>query len=73
MNRPLPFSAISLPFSNAMRPPTIVRSILVPSGMALLGRANWYLPRWLDWLPDLRVEGAARRDATPAAMPSGDD
>jgi RND superfamily putative drug exporter len=52
---------------------TIVRSILVPSGMALLGRANWYLPRWLDWLPDLRVEGAARRDATPAAMPSGDD
>jgi RND superfamily putative drug exporter len=37
---------------------TIVRSVLVPSAMALLGDANWYLPRWLQWLPDLRVEGA---------------
>jgi RND superfamily putative drug exporter len=37
---------------------TIVRSVLVPSAMALLGDRNWYLPRWLRWLPDLRVEGA---------------
>jgi len=37
---------------------TVVRSVLVPSAMALLGRVNWYLPRWLHWLPDLRVEGA---------------
>jgi RND superfamily putative drug exporter len=36
---------------------TIVRSILVPSAMALLGDRNWYMPRWLHWLPDLRVEG----------------
>ena len=36
---------------------TLVRIVLVPSTMALLGRANWYLPRWLSWLPDLRVEG----------------
>jgi RND superfamily putative drug exporter len=36
---------------------TIVRSILVPSAMALLDDRNWYLPRWLHWLPDLRVEG----------------
>jgi RND superfamily putative drug exporter len=36
---------------------TIVRSILVPSAMALLGDRNWYLPSWLQWLPDLRVEG----------------
>ena len=35
---------------------TIVRSVLVPSTMALLGRANWYLPSFLSWLPDLRVE-----------------
>jgi putative drug exporter of the RND superfamily len=35
---------------------TIVRSILVPSSMSLLGDWNWYLPRWLEWLPDLRVE-----------------
>ena len=35
---------------------TIVRIVLVPSGMKLLGRWNWYLPQGLDWLPDLRVE-----------------
>jgi RND superfamily putative drug exporter len=47
---------------------TIVRSILVPSAMALLGDRNWYLPRWLHWLPDLRVEGTPVpvRTATPA-------
>ncbi len=36
---------------------TIVRSILVPSAMALLGKRNWYLPSWLHWLPELRFEG----------------
>ncbi|MBY5162621.1 MMPL family transporter [Salsipaludibacter albus] len=36
---------------------TIVRSVLVPATMALLGDRNWYLPRWLRWLPDLHVEG----------------
>jgi RND superfamily putative drug exporter len=33
---------------------TIVRSVLVPSAMQLLGDRNWYLPRFLNWLPDLR-------------------
>src|SRR4029453_18452890 len=37
--------------------PTIIRSGLLPSVMKLLGRWNWYLPRWLDWLPRLQVEG----------------
>jgi len=32
---------------------TIVRSVLVPATMTLLGDRNWYLPRWLDWLPRL--------------------
>jgi len=36
---------------------TIVRSVLVPSSMKLLGNLNWYLPSWLEWLPKLRVEG----------------
>ncbi len=36
---------------------TVVRSVLVPSMMALLGNVNWYLPSWLNWLPDLRIEG----------------
>jgi RND superfamily putative drug exporter len=36
---------------------TLVRSVLVPATMTLLGDKNWYLPRWLRWLPDIRVEG----------------
>jgi uncharacterized membrane protein YdfJ with MMPL/SSD domain len=35
---------------------TIVRCVLVPSSMKLLGRWNWYLPSWLGWLPDPHVE-----------------
>ena len=35
---------------------TIVRMVLVPSSMKLLGNWNWYLPKWLAWMPDLRVE-----------------
>jgi putative drug exporter of the RND superfamily len=37
---------------------TIVRTVLVPASMRLLGTWNWYLPRWLRWLPQLRVEAA---------------
>ena len=37
---------------------TIVRSVLVPATMRLLGDRNWYLPRRLEWLPDLRIETA---------------
>ena len=36
---------------------TIVRSILVPSTMRLLGDYNWYLPSWLEWLPHIDIEG----------------
>ena len=35
---------------------TLVRSILVPASMEVLGRRIWYLPSFLRWLPDLRVE-----------------
>jgi len=41
---------------------TIVRSILVPSAMKLLGHRNWYLPRWLQWLPKLDIEGHEAAD-----------
>nr|MBA2775483.1 MMPL family transporter [Chloroflexia bacterium] len=44
---------------------TLVRSVLVPSAMALLGDRNWYLPKWLEWLPDLRVEGVPMPVAAP--------
>jgi RND superfamily putative drug exporter len=36
---------------------TIVRTLLVPAAMRLLGDVNWYLPKWLQWLPQVRVEG----------------
>jgi RND superfamily putative drug exporter len=45
---------------------TIVRSVLVPSAMTLLGTWNWYLPSWLDWLPHMEVEGGGREAAGAA-------
>ena len=45
---------------------TLVRMVLVPATMALLGRANWWLPGWLDRiLPHLVVESAATVEAVP--------
>ena len=44
---------------------TIIRSVVLPSAMKLLGDWNWYLPRWLEWLPRLQVEGT-RDDAAPS-------
>jgi RND superfamily putative drug exporter len=44
---------------------TIIRSILVPAAMTLLGKWNWYLPSWLHWLPEVHIEG--RRAAVPAS------
>ncbi|HVF13093.1 MAG TPA: MMPL family transporter, partial [Acidimicrobiales bacterium] len=45
---------------------TIVRMLLVPATMELLGDKNWWLPRWLDrLLPNVDVEGHASPDATP--------
>jgi uncharacterized membrane protein YdfJ with MMPL/SSD domain len=43
---------------------TVIRSVVLPSAMKLLGPANWYLPRWLEWLPRLEAEGAPQ--APPA-------
>jgi uncharacterized membrane protein YdfJ with MMPL/SSD domain len=39
---------------------TIIRSVVLPSAMKLLGDRNWYLPRWLEWLPRLQVESEPR-------------
>jgi RND superfamily putative drug exporter len=35
---------------------TVIRSILLPASMKLLGDWNWYLPSWLEWLPRIRME-----------------
>ncbi|MCB0328661.1 MAG: MMPL family transporter [Bdellovibrionales bacterium] len=36
---------------------TIIRAVLLPASMVLLGEWNWYLPRWLAWLPKIKIEG----------------
>ncbi|MFN8618154.1 MAG: MMPL family transporter [Dehalococcoidia bacterium] len=46
---------------------TIIRTVLVPASMELLGSRNWYLPGWLSWLPRISVEG----HATPVAHDEG--
>ena len=45
---------------------TVIRSVVLPSLMALLGDRSWYLPGWLEWIPHLEVEGhaAGAADAT---------
>ena len=48
---------------------TIVRCVLVPASMRLLGTWNWYLPNALRWLPKLDVEGGSPRPNLPAPMP----
>lgn len=57
---------------------TVVRSVLVPSSMALLGDRNWYLPKALSWLPNLSIEGKVHLPELPvpvfsATSTSGDD
>ena len=46
---------------------TIIRSVLLPSVMTLLGDRNWYLPRWLEWIPHLEVEGHTAAESNTAA------
>ena len=45
---------------------TIVRTVLVPASMRLLGRANWYYPRFLEWVPRVGIEGEAELEPAPA-------
>ena len=50
---------------------TIVRSVLVPAAMQLLGDRNWYLPPFLRWLPEIRTEGPAPEPARNDRIPGG--
>ncbi|MFJ7910550.1 MMPL family transporter [Kitasatospora sp. NPDC096204] len=53
---------------------TVIRAVLLPSVMTLLGERNWYLPRWLRWLPDLShgesVPPLGADGAAPPARPA---
>jgi len=42
---------------------TIIRGVLLPASMKLLGERNWYLPRWLEWLP------RTSRERSPVRIP----
>jgi RND superfamily putative drug exporter len=48
---------------------TIVRAVLLPATMKLLGEWNWYLPRWLEWLPRLE-RGTAESETAPEMGPA---
>ena len=52
---------------------TIIRSVLVPSTMKLLGDRNWYLPSFLHWIPDVRVEGGATAPESVGAVAGDGD
>jgi putative drug exporter of the RND superfamily len=45
---------------------TIVRAVLLPATMKLLGDWNWYLPRWLEWLPNLEHDEPVAAPPVPA-------
>jgi RND superfamily putative drug exporter len=48
---------------------TIIRAVLLPATMKLLGEWNWYLPRWLEWLPSLSPEGEREEPEPPVEVP----
>ena len=48
---------------------TIIRSVLVPASMKLLGERNWYLPSWLSWVPEVHVEGHVSPERTEMPGP----
>jgi putative drug exporter of the RND superfamily len=49
---------------------TSVREVIVPSSMMLLGDRNWYLPKWLEWLPHLDHGEPVDKPTLPAASPA---
>ena len=47
---------------------TLIRAVLLPATMKLLGERNWYLPKWLEWLPrPERYEPQPAPNAKPAS------
>jgi RND superfamily putative drug exporter len=49
---------------------TIVRGVLLPASMKLLGDWNWYLPRWLEWMPQVREPEFAPSSEPPEPEPT---
>jgi len=51
---------------------TVIRSVLLPASMKLLGSANWYLPSWLEWLPNVSSGEGVQKKAQQVWEPAGD-
>ena len=49
---------------------TVIRGVMLPAAMKVLGDWNWYLPSWLEWLPHIGDEGEPR--ALPPEPPAPD-
>jgi RND superfamily putative drug exporter len=52
---------------------TVVRMVLVPATMELLGDRNWWFPSWLEWVPRISVEGHLRSLDAELASVLGDE
>ena len=54
---------------------TIIRSVLLPDSMELLGDRDWYLPSWLEWIPKMSSPEShqGRKVATEAVPAMADD
>jgi uncharacterized membrane protein YdfJ with MMPL/SSD domain len=52
---------------------TIIRGVLLPAAMKLLGYRNWYLPSWLEWLPRVGSEGAGGPPSAPDEPKAADE
>ncbi len=71
--RSLDIKQLSLGLAIAvLRDATLIRGVLLPAAMKLLGDWNWYLPCWLGWLPHLTVEPELPEKAPEAVLvPAG--
>ncbi|HYO20066.1 MAG TPA: MMPL family transporter [Dermatophilaceae bacterium] len=52
---------------------TLIRGVLLPAVMVVLGESNWYLPRWLGWVPDLSHSEAGPDVTRPRTSSAFDD
>ena len=50
---------------------TIVRGVMLPAAMTLLGERNWYLPKWLEWLPKGPAIKGGPEPVEPERRPEG--
>ena len=48
---------------------TVIRSVLLPASMTLLGDWNWWLPSFLRWLPNVTIEGEPEPELMPDGVP----